>query len=359
MAEAIAEAARLLERAQQPVIGGLATDLAGVRAAARLADRTGGVIDHMNSAAMMRTLLVLQDGGYVTTTLSEVRNHADLVIVVGTDLTKKHPRFFERTIANRETLFGTDRHCDVVLLGAPLTPGLNLPGITASTIPCELTSLLDGLAYLRAIIAGRTPFADHGGGVVRATWEELAKKIRAAKYSVFVWAGSALDFPHAELTVQALAELIKDVNRTSRSAGLPLNGADGEATTDAALTWQTGYGVRTSFGRGYPSHDSYHLATERLLAEQAADLLVWIASFDAARVPPRSDVPQIVLARADMTFEREPDVFIAVGIPGVDHAGHLFRGDKVLALPLRALRQNQLPTVEYVLDRIATTLGAP
>ena len=60
-----------------------------------------------------------------------------------------------------------------------------------------------------------------------------------------------------------------------------------------------------------------------------------------------------------MRFEREPEVFIAVGIPGVDHAGHLFRGDRVIALPLRTLRQNQLPSTAYVLDRIATAVGAP
>ena len=58
----------------------------GARAAGRLADRLGGVLDHMNSAAVLRNLMVLQDSGWITTTLSEVRNRADLLIVAGGDI---------------------------------------------------------------------------------------------------------------------------------------------------------------------------------------------------------------------------------------------------------------------------------
>ena len=343
LADAIAEAAQLIGKANQPLIAGLSTDLAGARAAARLADRVGGVVDHMNSAATLRNLLVLQDGGWVTTTLSEVRNHADLLIAVGTDLPNRHPDLLPRYINNRETLFGTVP-CEVVHLAPQVS---------------DRPQLTEGLAGLRAILNGRKLASTTIGGSPIAFWEALAAKILAAKYTVFVWAANELEFPHAELTIQTLAELIKDVNRSTRAAGLPLTGTDGEVTVDAVLHWQTGYGVRTSFGRGYPSHDSYHLGAERLLAQKEADLLVWIASFDAQRTPPETEAPRIVLARGDMSFEREPEVFIAVGIPGVDHAGHLFRNDRVIALPLRALRQTQLPSAEYVLDGIATMLGAP
>lgn len=342
--DAIAEATRLIGAARQPIIGGLSTDLAGARAAARLADHVGGVIDHMNSGNTRRNLLVLQDAGWITTTLSEVRNHADLLIVVGTDLSVRHPRFLERTVTNRETLFGTLAPCEVVSLCVE---------------PEKRPQLTEGLAGLRAIINGRTPHHESAGGIPIPFWTELARRILAAKYAVFVWVAADLDFPHAELTIQTLAELIKDVNRTTRAAGLPLGGADGETTVDAALHWQTGFGARTSFGRGYPSHDSYHLGTDRLLTQNEADLLLWVASFDAKRVPPETQVPRIVLARADMRFEREPEVFIAVGIPGVDHPGHLFRADRVITLALTALRQNQLPSTADVLGRIATALGAP
>jgi formylmethanofuran dehydrogenase subunit B len=357
--QAIAEAARLLGAAHQPLIAGLSTDLAGARAAARLADRTGAVVDHMNSTASLRNLLVLQDGGWVTTTLSEVKNHADLLVLVGGEISQRHPRFLERCITNRQTLYGTERSCDVVMIGGALTPSLNVPGVSVSVIPCENSGLAEGLACLRALINGRVPYAEHAGGVARDMWEQLAQRLAAAKYAVFAWAAVDFDLPHAELTVQMLCELIKDLNRTTRAAGLPLSGADGEATVDAVLHWQSGYGARTSYSRGYPSHDSYHYATGRLLAQQEVDLLLWVASFDGDRSPPPTAAPRIVLGRSDLSLPEEPDVFIAVGIPGVDHTGHLFRSDRVIALPLFALRENQLPTAAVVLGAIADTMGAP
>lgn len=65
--EAAAEAARLLRGARIPLIAGLATDVEGARAAGRLADRLGGVLDHMNSDAFLRNVRVLQDSGWITT----------------------------------------------------------------------------------------------------------------------------------------------------------------------------------------------------------------------------------------------------------------------------------------------------
>ncbi len=50
------------------------------------------------------------------------------------------------------------------------------------------------------------------------------ERLRAARYAVFCWSAAELDFPHAELTVQAVAELVRDLNRTTRAAALPLAG---------------------------------------------------------------------------------------------------------------------------------------
>jgi formylmethanofuran dehydrogenase subunit B len=58
-----------------------------------------------------------------------------------------------------------------------------------------------------------------------------------------------------------------------------------------------------------------------------------------------------------MTFEREPAVFIPVGTPGLDHAGHLFRTDRVVALPLRQLRESSLPSVAEAIAAIEVALG--
>lgn len=354
--EATQEAARLLRTARQPLLAGLGTDVAGTRAVSRLADRCGAVVDHMNSAAGLRNLLVLQDSGWVTTTLSEVRNRADLVIAAGTDIVSRFPRFFERCLANTGTLFSEHRRCEVVFLGSAVPEGLAFAGPSPEVVHCDVPRLTEAFGVLRALVAGKSLQAAEAAGHAMSVWQQLAERMQAAKYGVVVWAAPDLDFPHAELTVQVLCELIKDLNRKTRFSGLPLAGSEGDMTVDSVLLWQTGYATRTSFAQGQPIHDPYHYSTARLLQGDGADLLLWISSFSEARTPPPTSVPTVVLGRAGMAFEREPAVFIPVGTPGIDHAGHLFRADRVVALPLGRLRESSLPSVADAIAAIEAVL---
>jgi formylmethanofuran dehydrogenase subunit B len=57
-----------------------------------------------------------------------------------------------------------------------------------------------------------------------------------------------------------------------------------------------------------------------------------------------------------MVLEREPEVFIPVGTPGLDHASHLFRCDRVVALSLGQLRESSLSSVAEVLTAIEAAL---
>ncbi len=57
-----------------------------------------------------------------------------------------------------------------------------------------------------------------------------------------------------------------------------------------------------------------------------------------------------------MNFEREPEVFIPVGVPGIDFPGHMYRCDNVVALPLYQLRKSGLPRAAEVLAAIESQL---
>ncbi len=357
--EAVAAAAVLLANAHQALIGGLATDVAGMRAVMSLADRIGAVLDHMNAPAKFRNLLAVQEGGWITTTLAEVKNRADLVVLAGTDVVSRFPRFFERFVWVEETLFGlASAQREVVYLGRDLDAiaGIAPDGRRPFQIPCDIGALGAAFGALRALVAGRELQAETAAGVPMAQWRTLADKLKSARYAVVVWAAADFDFPHAELTVRALCELIKDLNRSTRAAGLPLGGSDGDFTADGVELWQTGLPFRTGFGSGVPEYDPQRFATARLLAQGEADALLWIASFDERRGPPAAVVPTVVLGRPGMVCEREPEVFIPVGTPGVDHAGHLFRTDKVVMLPLRQLRESGLPSVARVVAAIGEAI---
>jgi len=85
--------------------------------------------------------------------------------------------------------------------------------------------------------------------------------------------------------------------------------------------------------------------------------LLWISSLSEDAMPQVSGMPVIVLGRADTHFERQPDVFVPVGTPGIDADGHLLRTDKVISLYLKRLRSANLPSVAQAVDALSARLS--
>ena len=348
-AAAYQAAAALLVRAQRPLIGGLACDVTGHRAALALAERTGGVVDHMNGAAQFRNWLAYQDGGWMTTTLSEVRNRADLIVLAGTD-TRRFPRFFERCLAP-ESQFGELRR-RLVVLGSDLSAEAAHAVSADLVIPLPNARLGELCGALRARLAGRRLDADTVAGVPMDQVDALLETLRAARYGVLVWNAAELTFPHADLAIQAMVDLVKDLNQTTRWSGLPLGGNDGDTSAAQVCTWQAGYPLRTAFEASGPHYQPLLFNTARLLETREVDALLWIAALDPERVPPAAACPRIVLGRPDMVFADPPDVFIPVAVPGVHHAGFMHRMDGVVALPLQGHTPADLPSVAQALAAI-------
>ncbi|MCC7410694.1 MAG: formylmethanofuran dehydrogenase subunit B [Gammaproteobacteria bacterium] len=344
-----------MRTSRAPLIGGLATDLAGMRAALALADRAGGIVDHLHGEALLRNFLTLQDAGWVTTTLTEVRNRADLILFVGTD-TSEFPRFFERCIDNQSALFKpspADR--ELVFIGEGLRPGRH-GRRRPQNLRCDTAHLGEVVDALRALVGGHRLAARSIAGIEQARLARLAERLRAARYAVVVWSAGRLEIAHGNLLVQSLCALVRELNETTRAAGLPLGGDDGGATAAAVCAWQSGFPLRVDFGPGYPRYDPVGNASARLLADGCVDALVWIGSFNASQTPPATRVPRIVIGHPGLTCSPAPQVFIPVGTPGVDHSGHLVRCDAVVTLPLARVRASTLPHAAAVLDAIRAAL---
>ena len=354
--EAVAKAAALLKNTNQPVIGGCATDVNGMRALLALADRSGAVVDNMNFTGARNNFLALQDSGWMNTTLAEVKNRCDLLLVVGTDLEGFSPRFFERYLWNEESMFLDDTgKREVIYLGkAPSGSASTSPnGQKALVFECTNEDLPEVAAVLRALVKGNPIRVDSVGGIAVDNLQSIADKLKAASYSVVTWAAGALAYSQAELTVQTVSEMVKDINnQNTRCSGFPLGGKDGDQTANQVCGWTTGYPARTRFSSGIPEYDPFLNDTNALLANGEADALVWVQAFNAKAVPPTTDLPTIVVGRSGMTFAKEPDVFIPVGTPGIDHAGHAFRLDNVVAVRLKKLRDSGLPSTSDVLNAI-------
>lgn len=360
LASAIQAATALLRQAKQPLIAGLGTDVQGMRAVLRLADHIGATLDHMNSAAMLRNTLVVQQSGWQVTTLTEVRNRADLIVAIGTDIVSALPRFFERCVWVEATLFDqAPAERDIVFLGGrhdDLSFASSPDGRPAQVLPCDMEQIPELVAALRALVTGRPLPVDQVAGIAMQDLQQLAQRLREARYSVLAWSAASLDYAHAELSIANITGIVSQLNQTTRSAGLPVGGSNGDSSVNQTSVWTSGYPLPNSYARQHPDYDPWQHSSAQQLAH--ADAMLWISSLDPSRRPPPSDTPTIVLGHAAMKFEQEPAVYIPIGTPGVDHSGTAFRCDSVVSLPLKPLRPCPLPSLSSVILDMEAALHA-
>ncbi len=336
--QAIAHAAKLIKTSQQPLFAGLSTDVAGFRSLYHLSQKTNASLQHINAQSTARNMKVLQSTGWQTTTLTEVKNRADVIVCFG-DVAKHNPRFFERFV-NIDGMFVTAKQREIIFIGEKnIKYDALQPSIHEA---CRVDDLPEITIVLRALVAGKMLKISEVAGVKVRDLQAVADKLKTAKYAVLAWVAKDLDFPHAELTIQNITETVAILNQTTRAAGLPLGGSDGDTSANNAHTWLNGK-VHADLG-----------ATNS--PSTKPDLQVWVNSFNPDAPPSVCHTPTIVLGNANTPWAEHAGVFIPVATPGLDCTGSLFRVDGAVTLPLKKVRANDLPTLSEVVSQIEAAL---
>ena len=328
---AVAAAASLLAASRQPLFGGLGTDVAGARALYALACETGAICDPAQGKALMHGLRALQDRGGFSTTLAEVRTRADLIVCMTEEPTAHYPEFFHRC--------GAGEREDLAIETLPLHG-----------------DLFDTVSLLAALVAGRVRGDDDR---LPAALAALSARLTAARYAVLVYESSRLPVQGA-LIIEAIQRIVGTLNRSTRAASLPLGGGDGASTVNQVFAWLSGLPLRSRAGPRGLEHEPLCFDAERLLADRAADTLLWVSSYGPEPAPPATDVPLIVLGHPAMRLPQgaAEGVFIPVSTPGIGSGGHLFRTDGSVMMPLRPLYDDGLPSVGDVVLRLVHAVKA-
>jgi formylmethanofuran dehydrogenase subunit B len=349
--DAAAAAARLLARSHQPLIAGLGADIEGARAAIALAERVGGVIEHVHSAALLRDLDPMRETGVMLTTPGEARVRADVVLLVGQGLTETWPALNGRLLRPPARPEGLDVKRRIVWL-APQADA-RIPGFEGDieVFAAGLgATLAVHLAALRARVKGR-PVAQ--AQIPLSAFDSLAATLKGARFGVAVWTAESL----GALEIEMLNGLVRDLNETTRFSTLPLAAPDNGAGVLAACGWTTGFPMRTGFGAGAPIHDPWRFDAERLIASGETDCVLWISALGATPPAMRNSVNFIALCEQTAKFAEEPNVRITVGRPGVDHDAVMHSSDAGTLVASTASARAATPSVAEALERIAAGLA--
>ncbi|VFU09624.1 tungsten formylmethanofuran dehydrogenase [Methylocella tundrae] len=346
--EAAAErSAEILSRARLPVIAGLGADIAGARVSILLAERIRGVYDHLRSHEIFTDLDVVRQAGAMLTTPSVARLQADVLVFIGDDLTAIWPELIERLAPAESPLLDLERGPRKVIWIAP-PHGVAIKGVAIETV--ETSDLHTTLAALRARVAGRPIAAPEE---VKQKLDEIAGILNKARFGVAVWGPRQLD----RLSVEMVTGLILDLNKTTRFTSLPLGTSDNAFGVVQTSGWSTGFPVRTSFGRGYPEHDSWRFDADRLVESGEADAALWISAYSAAAPPWKREIPIIALVPAGAQFSKEPAVRVDVGQPGVDYDSAEYAREVSSIVAREASHRTNAISVASFIASIAQQIG--
>jgi formylmethanofuran dehydrogenase subunit B len=346
--EALQRAAELLRAAQCPLIHGLSrASCEAQRIAVDIAEMLGGVIDVPASRAAAGAM---QSVGEVTATFGEMRNRADLLIVWGVDPITSHPRFFERyapgkrviTIASKRT--ATVESADewiAVRAGGEFDAAVVLQG------------LAKGLRLSPEQVNERT-------GVELAVWQSFLERMRQARYGVLL-TGDIDDSPAARRECEALAHLVRELNRHTRFVSMTLRSAPNGLGAENVLAWRTGYPAAVDFSHGFPRYDPDEFTAENLLASGRVDAAVVICDdplmrFSATAKRRFAAIPSIALDWQQTATTAGARIAIPLATIGVESGGTIFRADGV-PLALRPPITAQFPADHEALTALKAAIG--
>lgn len=349
--DAVERAAAVLSAARAPVVAGLGTDVAGLRAVLKLAAHVGAAVGHRDGAAISRDFAVLSETGLVFATPTEAGRRADLVLLVG-DLAARAGWLgdvFGRDGAPARTIVPLAASAEAVAAvaasGEPLA--LDLPNVAQR----------DLLLALKARVGGRPVDVTRLGRAGVRALDKAAKTLKAAKYGVVIWDAGDLDM----LAVEAAAGLVRDLNETTRYAAVPFPGDDNAAGAVAVCAWTTGFPPPLGFPGGIATYDPWRFDVDRMVTSGEADAALWISALSAAAPPWPEAPPLVAIVAVGTRFAAPPAVVFEVRRPDrtVDAVLHDDRGGVLAAVPKPRGRSagDALPTAAAVIEAIRHRLA--
>ncbi|MGD8544728.1 MAG: formylmethanofuran dehydrogenase subunit B [Candidatus Bathyarchaeota archaeon] len=398
---AIHEAAKILSEANYPILyGWSSTSCEANRIGIELAEEIGGVIDNTSVVCHGPSILSVQDVGIPSCTLGQIRHRADLVVYWGSNPWSAHPRHIERyttfaegrfqesdwkgylskvkaSAANKKIkstmrrVFSKKKPATPSLIGIP--PTMSKKGRKLVVVDVRKTKTADIadlflqvepnkdyelIHVLRALVQDKEIDVDEVAGVPIEHLEELADLMINCNFGILFF-GVGLTMSKGKLrNISAAITLIRDLNRRTKFAIMPMRGHFNVTGANTVSTWQTGYPFAVDFSLGYPRYNPGETSVVDILLNQESDAALVVASDPVANFPKKAvqhlvKNPLIVIDPHMNATSQMADIVFPSAFVGVEARGTAYRMDHV-PLPLKKIVEppNKLPTDEKILKKI-------
>lgn len=323
--DGIGAAAALLSGAHGSalVYAGTGLTIEALRPVIALADLLEARVETPTSAAAAAGIIAGQRRGRAASTLGEVTNRADVVLLWGIAL-GQHPCVARRLLDPAGTHVPDGRKGRRIIAVSIGRDGSGAGADEHHAIAPE--SEVASLAALRAAIVA----PGSAGGAIA----DLGRQLTGARYAAIIAGGEEGDPSRRPERAEALVALAQALNGPTRATLITLRAGGNRNGIEALLTWQAGYPFAVSFRSGTPAY-----APERrdasTLPPGGVVLLAgdWRGLSEAAQASLAGrDVVVIGPGASEAPFG--PQVAIDTGRAGVHEGGTVYRTDDI---PLEAV----------------------
>jgi formylmethanofuran dehydrogenase subunit B len=388
MAEAVKRSAEILTNASYPILYGWSnTSCEANRIGVELAEEVGGVIDNTSTVCHGPSVLSIQDIGFPTCTLGQVRHRADLVIYWGCNPWSAHPRHIERYTNFTEGRFRSSewnhylstlgsyraqkRMQRVAKLSGDIgevrtlerTPVEKIEHLSSEllqkkrkmiVVDVRRTRTADLADYflqvepnkdyellqaLRILVRNEELDVDSVAGIPIEVLEDLADIIVSSEFGMLFFGVGLTMSAGKHRNIDAALSLTRDVNQFTKFLIMPMRGHYNVTGANIVSTWQTGYPFAVDLSRGYPRYNPGETSVVDILSRGENDASLVIASDPVAHFP-KGAVENLVKSQL-IVIDSETsatslmaDVAFPSAVAGIEVEGTAYRMDKV-PLPLK------------------------
>lgn len=221
-------------------------------------------------------------------------------------------------------------------------------------VPLTPGSDWEALWTLRALVHGVAVPADPA---LRA----LAERMKACRFGVVFFGGGLIQGEHAHRHVEALLQLVTELNDHTRFYARRMRRFGDIAGADSVLTWQTGYPFGVNFAHGYPRFNPGEFNAPAMLARREVDACLFVGSetsseFPAAALEHLRTIPVIALEAPHTTTMVPPAVRFTTAVYGIHRPGTAYRMDEI-PIPLQVLLPTHYPSDGDVLEGLRQRLA--
>ncbi len=388
LTEAVKKAAEILANAHYPILYGWSnTSCEATRIGMELTEEVGGVIDNTSTVCHGPSVLSIQDIGFPTCTLGQIRHRADLVIYWGCNPWSAHPRHIERYTNFTEGRFRSSEYNHYLASlssyraeqrlkrAEKLVSERGKPEVSEEFLPkrCEPVSpsLMQKERKMIVVDVRRTRTADLAdyflqvepnqdyellqafrvlarneelevdtvAGVPVRILEDLVDVIISSEFGALFF-GVGLTMSAGKLrNIDAALSLTRDMNEHTKFIIMPMRGHYNVTGANIVSTWQSGYPYAVEFAHGYPRYNPGETSVTDILSRGEHDAALIIASDPVAHFPKSQAEnlvknPLIVIDPETNATALMADVVIPSGVEGIEVEGTAYRMDMV-PIPLK------------------------